>query len=38
FRQHSYVSKAATGVICGLGIHGYSLALTALAGLIEEAA
>jgi 3-dehydroquinate dehydratase II len=38
FRQHSYVSKAAVGVICGLGIRGYALALTALAELIEEAA
>jgi 3-dehydroquinate dehydratase II len=38
FRQHSYVSKAAVGVICGLGIRGYALALTALAELLEEAA
>jgi 3-dehydroquinate dehydratase II len=36
FRHHSYVSLAATGVICGLGAHGYELALDALAGLIEE--
>ncbi len=36
FRRHSYVSRAATGVICGLGIQGYALALTALAGLMEE--
>jgi 3-dehydroquinate dehydratase-2 len=36
FRQHSYVSKAAVGVICGLGIRGYALALTAMADLIEE--
>ena len=35
FRQHSYVSKAAVGVICGLGINGYGLALTALADLLE---
>ena len=34
FRQHSYVSKAAVGVICGLGIQGYALALTAMAGLV----
>lgn len=34
FRQHSYVSAAAAGVICGLGIAGYGLALRALAGLI----
>jgi 3-dehydroquinate dehydratase-2 len=38
FRQHSYVSKAAVGVICGLGIGGYRLALTAMADLLEERA
>ena len=38
FRHHSYVSKAAVGVICGLGIQGYSLALTAMAGLVGESA
>ena len=27
FRHHSYVSSAATGVITGLGVHGYVLAL-----------
>ena len=27
FRRHSYVSPAATGVIAGLGVHGYVLAL-----------
>ena len=37
FRQHSYVSKAAVGVICGLGINGYALALTAMADLLEAA-
>jgi len=31
FRHHSYVSQAAIGVICGLGAHGYELALEALA-------
>jgi 3-dehydroquinate dehydratase-2 len=36
FRHESYVSKMATGVICGLGIQGYALALTAIAELIEE--
>lgn len=30
FRHESYISKAATGVICGLGAEGYLLALTAL--------
>lgn len=29
FRQHSYFSDIAVGVICGLGAHGYELALTA---------
>lgn len=37
FRHLSYVSKAATGVIAGLGIGGYGLALRALAGLLAEA-
>jgi 3-dehydroquinate dehydratase-2 len=27
FRHHSYVSAIATGVIVGLGIEGYALAL-----------
>ena len=31
FRQHSLVSKAAKGVICGLGALGYILAIQALA-------
>ncbi len=35
FRHHSYVSLAASGVICGLGAHGYELALEAIANLIE---
>ena len=35
FRHHSYVSLAANGVICGLGAHGYELALEAIASLIE---
>ncbi len=34
FRHHSYVSKAAVGVICGLGIQGYALALGAMATLV----
>ena len=40
FRQLSYVSKAADGVICGLGGVGYELALDALArtlGTVQEA-
>lgn len=31
FRHHSYVSKAADGMICGLGGLGYELALEAMA-------
>ncbi|MDR8352232.1 type II 3-dehydroquinate dehydratase, partial [Acinetobacter baumannii] len=27
FRQHSYLSDVAAGVICGLGADGYSYAL-----------
>ena len=30
FRHHSYVSKAARGMICGFGSHGYILALDAI--------
>ncbi len=36
FRHHSYVSLAARGVICGLGAHGYELAIEAIASLIED--
>ena len=35
FRHHSYVAKAAKGMICGFGSHGYILALDALARLIK---
>jgi 3-dehydroquinate dehydratase II len=35
FRRHSFVSEAATGVICGLGATGYLLAIDALAGLLK---
>jgi 3-dehydroquinate dehydratase-2 len=31
FRQHSVVSAVATGVICGLGVDGYRLALQHIA-------
>jgi 3-dehydroquinate dehydratase-2 len=37
FRHHSYVSLAANGVICGLGSHGYTLAVEALAQIIATA-
>jgi 3-dehydroquinate dehydratase-2 len=33
FRRHSVVSAVATGVICGLGVDGYRLALEHLASL-----
>jgi 3-dehydroquinate dehydratase-2 len=36
FRQHSYVSRVAEGVICGLGIRGYALALSAMAALLLD--
>lgn len=38
FRHHSYVSKAATGVIAGLGVRGYRMALSCVAELMEEQA
>ncbi len=34
FRGHSYVSQAASGMITGLGAHGYVLALDAVAEII----
>ncbi len=36
FRQHSYVSKAALGMICGFGAQGYLMALDALARLLVK--
>lgn len=36
FRHHSYLSAVATGVIVGLGVQGYVLALRYLASLGEE--
>jgi 3-dehydroquinate dehydratase II len=36
FRHHSYVSQAATGIICGLGAKGYELALDALAERLQS--
>jgi len=36
FRHHSYVSRAATGIICGLGAHGYVLAVDAMAQLLSK--
>ncbi|MFE3836179.1 type II 3-dehydroquinate dehydratase [Pseudogemmobacter sonorensis] len=36
FRHHSYISRAATGIIAGLGAEGYLLALAAMKGLLAE--
>ena len=36
FRQHSYISGVASGVIAGFGTQGYSLALRRMARLIDE--
>ncbi|HXQ68031.1 MAG TPA: type II 3-dehydroquinate dehydratase [Alphaproteobacteria bacterium] len=35
FRHRSMISRAARGVICGLGAHGYLLALEAIAALVK---
>lgn len=35
FRHNSLVSQGARGVICGLGAHGYLLALDAIARIVE---
>ena len=36
FRAHSYVSQAASGMITGLGAHGYVLALDAVAEIVAK--
>jgi 3-dehydroquinate dehydratase II len=36
FRHHTYPSQAATGIICGLGAHGYVLAVEAMAELTSK--
>lgn len=35
FRHHSFISPAARGIIVGLGVSGYALAIDALAGLSQ---
>ena len=35
FRHHSYITLAATALICGLGVNGYPLAIDAMADLLE---
>ena len=37
FRQHSYLSEVATGVIVGCGTLGYELALSAIASQLDRA-
>lgn len=36
FRHHSYFSDIAVGVICGLGIHGYTMALNYAIDFLEK--
>lgn len=36
FRNHSYISLGANGVICGLGVKGYELAIEAVADIIKS--
>lgn len=36
FRHHSYLSDVAVGVLSGLGLHGYELALEAADGLLRR--
>ena len=36
FRQHSYISGVASGVIAGFGTQGYSLAIRRMARLIDQ--
>ena len=36
FRHHSFVSKAAVGMICGFGGHGYEMALDAAARILNK--
>jgi 3-dehydroquinate dehydratase II len=35
FRHHSFISKAATGIVAGLGPLGYELSITAIARVLE---
>lgn len=36
FRHHSYVSKAAIGMICGFGGYGYEMALESASRMLNE--
>lgn len=37
FRHHSFISKAATGIVAGLGPLGYETAITAMVRLLAQA-
>jgi 3-dehydroquinate dehydratase-2 len=37
FRHHSFISKAATGIVAGLGPLGYEMAITAMVRLLHQA-
>lgn len=37
FRHHSFISKAATGIVAGLGPLGYEMAIAAMVRLLEKA-
>jgi 3-dehydroquinate dehydratase-2 len=36
FRRHSFISEAATGIVCGFGAAGYLLALEAISELLKR--
>jgi 3-dehydroquinate dehydratase-2 len=36
FRHHSYVTMAATALICGLGVNGYPIAVEAMGDLMKS--
>ncbi len=36
FRHHSYISKAATGIVAGLGADGYEIAIAAMRRLLDR--
>ena len=36
FRHHSFISRAAHGVVCGFGAHSYVLAVEAMSKLLES--
>jgi 3-dehydroquinate dehydratase-2 len=38
FRHHSFVTFAATALICGLGVNGYPIAVEAMADLLAQPA